>query len=196
MSYLVPTKILPDVICSLDDFYPDYNAMALSELFYLKNKYPNFKVTLFAIPEKIADSYGFFEEIAKIDWIELGVHGMLHDPINECENWDDTTSEFVLSAMEQFDCFKKIFKAPSWKYSQSLYNQLNLRDWICADLESKDEHPQGLVVYPTTHPWCVHGHTWNLNNPDPKYNNGIRQIIERGVPWDKNTKFHFIKEGL
>jgi len=195
MSYLVPKKILPEVICSLDDFYPDYKANGLDKLFYLKYKYPKFKVTLFTIPERNEDSYTFFDEISKFDWIELAVHGMFHDPINECTTWDGSRAEFVLSAMEQMDCFVKVFKAPGWHYNQATYDQLKKRNWICADLpDNRVNHPEGLKGYFTDHPMCVHGHTWNLNNPKPEYNNGIEQIIDRGVPFDENSKFYFVSE--
>lgn len=198
MTYIVPDKKLPEVVVDLDDFYLDYNAMALSELFYLKNKYPNFKVTLFAIPKRGKTNHKeFFKNIAEIPWIELGVHGIYHDPINECSRWDEEQAEYILREYEDRPEFVNVFKAPSWKFSSGLYEALKKRDWICADIvDNKDKWPEGLRVYSTDHPMCVHGHTWDLNNPIPDYNNGIRQIIERGVPWKNNSKFNFITEIL
>lgn len=195
MSYIVPTKPLDDVIFDLDDFYLDYNAMALSELYYLKHKYPKFKATLFAVPNFNGQVYfDFLESVADLDWIQLALHGVEHTP-NECGDWDKIESEYVLSAFEELEFFENIFKAPSWVYSKDLYEVLRERDWICADHPmNKDMWLPDLKVYSLSNPWCVHGHTWNLNNPNPEYNNGIRQIIERGVPWTQDTNFHFMGE--
>lgn len=192
MSYIVPEQPLPNVCLSLDDFYPDTDAMCLDELFYLKHLYPKLKVTLFAVPARVPDSYDFFEEVNKIDWIRLAPHGMFHEQ-NECAKWTKDDCEFHLTAFEELGVFDKVFKAPGWAYNQTVYEQLKRFDWICADLGEKD-WPEGLKVYSTNHPYCVHGHTWNLNNPDPKYNNGIEQIMGRGVPWDEDTQFHFISD--
>lgn len=197
MTYLVPDKKLRNVICSLDDFYPDYEANALSELYYLKDLYPNFKVTLFAIPKRGGKHHRtFFKTIAKIPWIELAIHGVYHTP-NECDKWDKGQAEYILREYENYPEFVNVFKAPAWKFSKGLYEALKERDWICADIETnKDKWPDGLKVYSTGHPECIHGHTWDLNNPKPEYNNGIKQIIKRGVPWFDKTKFRFITEAM
>lgn len=196
MTYIVPNKKLPIVILDLDDFYPDNEANALSELFYLKYLYPKFKVTLFAIPKRgKVDHEEFFKTIAEIPWIEIGLHGIYHDPVNECHRWDKGQAEFILKQYEDKPEFVNVFKAPGWHYSQGLYEALKERNWICADLaENSANWPTGLKVYSTEHDGCVHGHTWDLNNPKPEYNNGIKQIMKRGVPWNKLSKFKFITE--
>lgn len=195
MTYLVPRGPLPDVVLDLDDFRPDYKANALSELSYLKWKYPNLKVTLFTIPFWNDEEYiDWLEMVSQNDWIELALHGFRHDA-NECETWTYNQTRRTLEMFEGLDIFAKVFKAPNWKCNPDVYQAIKDCNWICADLEdNKDNWIEGLKVYSTAHPYCVHGHTWDLNNPQPEYNNGIRQIIERGVPWNEKSEFKFITD--
>lgn len=183
---------LENAIVDLDDFY-DETKDCLKHLYFLKKEYPKFKVTLFAIPGR--SSKLLLKEVSRNDWIKLAIHGFLHDPPNECAVWSDTIRSNTIKMCEEWGCFVKGFKAPGWHYNSSTLTFLRDRGYWIADLEEHREMwPEGLKVYSTEHPWIVHGHCWNLNNPDPRYNNGIEQIIKNGVPWNKETNFYFISE--
>ena len=185
MGYKVPKGPLKDVVLDLDDLSQEEgnSADAMDLLFMLKVMYPKLKVTLFGIPfHKGKSNEDFFHDIFNKhgDWIQLGIHGWEH---KETE-WPDIERAY------KWGCFQKLYKAPEWKLSKETAEVLNSNDIIIAELKTK----YGKKSYDLSHPWCVHGHTWNLNNPDPEYNNGIEQIIKRGVPWDGDTNFHFITE--
>lgn len=210
MSRVFFTKAdyLPDVVLDLDDFAenPGNSKECIELLVKQKEMFPNLKVTLFAIPfYEDKDNSQFFNSIlAKYDWIEFAIHGWTHSHV-ECKEW--TMEEALEKLKKAYDmkCFVKGFKAPGWQISRGTYEALKLLKFWVADhttsaytepgVPNENRRPKGLKAYTVDHPWIVHGHTWDLNNPDPAYNNGIRQIIEEhGVPWDVKSRFHFISE--
>lgn len=194
MTYKVPKKPLENVVLDLDDFVQNPANNCLDFLMDLKLRYPKFKVTLFGIPfYKDRYQYDFFEMVNKAfgDWIQIGIHGWKHNSVKECEKWNYDTAYQRIKVARDIGCFVPVFKAPGWNYSNPTYKVCNKLDVIvCTKLDTDKVNK----YYSLEHPWCVHGHTWNLNNPDKSTNNGIEQIIERGVPWNKDTKFHFITE--
>jgi len=149
------------------------------------------------------------------DWIDLCVHGWKHDDNFEVQKWDEYKANLYLQRAEDMGAFSKVFKAPGWQITfpqpynenpdpgkpvnsdpQLVYRVLQKRGYIVADQDyNKEKWPKDLKVYSVSHPWCVHGHTWDINMADPMSRNGMRQYEEeRGVPWDKYSNFHFIKD--
>ena len=175
-----------------------------------KRLFPNLKVTLFAIPfYKGTDNTEFFRSVLKEhgDWIQLAIHGYDHATPTECKDWNygEAMEKISKAYLIGRGCFVKGFKAPGWQISRDTYRVLDTLGFWVADntvsaytepgILNSVRRPPTLKAYTVEHPWIVHGHTWDLNNPDPVYNNGIRQIIEvHGVPWDINSKFHFIND--
>jgi hypothetical protein len=197
--------VMPHVIFDLDDFALPAERNCLPELLKLKEKFPNLKVTLFAIPfyedktqnlffNRVVDKYG--------DWIELGVHGYYHDSNFECKEWGYDEALKKIEKAYNFGCFRKLFKAPGWQISRDTYSACKKLDFIVADhkesvytepgVPNSERRPKYLSVYEIDHPWMVHGHTWNC------VGNGIYELVERwekeGYPWDENTQFKFITE--
>ena len=199
MPYPIFTKQdkLENVVLDLDDFCAKPTNDCLNYLLWIKWKYPQFKVTLFAIPfyENETQEY-FFREVVKFDWIQLAVHGWHHSTPRECEKWDYNTAKILIEKAEAMGVFKKIFKAPGWQISDDTYKVLLEKNYIVADHNYNEERrPKELRAYTVDHPWLVHGHTWDIDHPDPNYRNGIRQIIEEhGVPWNMDSKFYFISD--
>lgn len=190
---------------TFDDFAGTDDRNCLPELLFLKEKFPNLKVTLFAIPfyeNKGQD--GFLNQVKEKygDWIQLGVHGWTHHSNFECKEWTYEDAERCLIQSEQMDCFELLFKAPGWQISRDTYMVCKNRGYIVADhkesvytepgVPNKERRPKHLKVYEIDHPWMVHGHTWNC------VGNGISELIEKwkvyGYPWDENSQFHFITE--
>lgn len=200
---------LDDVVLDLDDFAmnPENSGPCMYHLREMKRKYPNFKVTLFAIPfYGGVDNTAFFKEVTKEwPWVQMAIHGWDHATSMECAEWKyEEAEEKILKAYDT-GAFVKVFKAPGWQISRETYMALYKHGFTVADhnesvyvekgILNKDRRPSSLKAYTVDHPWMVHGHTWDMSNPDPIYRNGIRQIIEEhGVPWDENTNFHFITE--
>ena len=203
-----------DVIVDFDDCEDRYDRNGINFLFYWKAKYPKFQVNMFAIPGRMTQ--GFLDLLKPHrDWIDLCVHGWKHDDNFEAQKWDEYKANLYLQRAEDMGAFSKVFKAPGWQITypqpynenpdpskpvnsdpQLVYRVLKERGYIVADQEyNNDKRPKDLKVYLVSHPWCVHGHTWDINMADPTSRNGMRQWEEeRGVPWDKNTNFHFIKD--
>jgi len=212
MSRVFFTKAdyLPDVVLDLDDFAENEgNSKECMELLVKqKELFPNLKVTLFAIPwYEDKDNSLFFKSVLEKygTWVELAIHGWTHSTPTECKEW---TLEEALAKIKRayaMGCFVKGFKAPGWQISRDTYTALDYLGFWVADhtvsaytepgVLNDLRRPLTLKAYTVDHPWIVHGHTWDLNNPDPAYNNGIRQIIEvHGVPWTKESRFHFIND--
>lgn len=204
------TLPMKDVVLDLDDFAenPGNSREALELLIKEKKKFPKLKVTLFAIPfYQDKDNSPYFKEVLKEhgDWIEMAVHGWHHETPTECINWTyDEAKEKIQKALDM-GCFVKGFKAPGWQISRETYRAVrDLGLWISDHTISAytekgvlnvDRRPADIKLYSVEHPWIIHGHTWDLTNPDPRYRNGIRQILEEhDQMWDENTNFHFISE--
>lgn len=193
------------VVFDLDDFAEQPERNCLNELIKLKEKWPNLKVTLFAIPYYgNQDQSDFFHSVRLNygDWIQLGIHGWDHHSNFECSQWDYKEANDKIYKAWKMGCFNKVFKAPGWQISRDTYSVCKNAGFIVADhkesvytepgIPNKDRRPKSLRVYEIDHPWMVHGHTWNC------VGNGIYELVEKwekeGYPWDENTEFHFITE--
>lgn len=198
-------EIRENIVFDLDDlaFQPERNCY--DELLFLKKKWPNLKVTLFAIPYYGNESQKeFFEKVLERSgsWIQLGVHGLTHHSNFECMEWTWKEAGLALDKAEEMGVFSKVFKAPGWQISRDTYSVLKNRDYVCADhthsaytengVPNSERRPKTLKAYVVGHPWMLHGHTWNCEG------NGLPELIEQweseGYPWDENTKFHWITE--
>jgi len=197
--------VMDNVILDFDDFAFQPERNCLKELLWLKNKWPNLKVTLFAIPyyENKSQELFFTEVVSKHrDWIQLGVHGLTHHSNFECMKWSWKEAQAALEKAEKMCVFEKLFKAPGWQISRDTYVVLKNKDYICADhthsaytengVPNSERRPKHLKVYEVGHPWMVHGHTWNCEG------NVLPELIEKwekeGYPWNEDSKFHWIAD--
>jgi hypothetical protein len=152
-------------VVNFDDFYLD-PANGLNWLFYLKGKYPKFKVTLFTVP--LRSPIKWLQEIKKIDWIEMAIHGFEHD---EEETFKMGISEMdsYLTTFEETGLFVKGFKGANWKVSPELIDMLWKRKyWLAVKEETKSFIPEWSL----TDPRVVHGHIWMMetHNKEGKLN--------------------------
>jgi hypothetical protein len=207
VPFFTKSDNLQDVVLDLDDFAQEPGNNCLADLMDLKIKYPKLKVTLFAIPYyQGKDNSPFFHMVKEKfgDWIEMAIHGWKHEPV-ECKEWNHHTAYRLAKKSYDMGCFVKGFKAPGWQISRETYQALHELGFWIADhntseytekgVPNSERRPKDMKVYSVDHPWIVHGHTWDVNNLDPPYRNGIRQIVEEhGVPWNKDSNFHFISE--
>lgn len=164
-------------VVDMDDFYLD-PANGLNWLFYLKGKYPTFKITLFTVP--LRSTIPFLKEVKKLDWIELAVHGFQHD---EKETYTLTKAEMqkYLNDLEKDNLYVKGFKGANWKVSENLIDILRGRGyWLAV----KETFADPIKQWPLTDPRVTHGHIWMMetHNKEGKLNFG------------EETDFRFISE--
>lgn len=193
------------VVFDSDDFASTADRNCIEQLLFLKQKFPNFKITLFAIPHwQDKDQTNFFQAIIDLhgDWIQLGIHGWDHHSNFECSQWDYQTAKKYITKAYKTGVYQPLFKAPGWQISRDTYGVLKELGFICADhkesaytepgVPNSERRPKHLKVYEIDHPWMVHTHTWNC------VGNGIPEMIEtwekNGYPWNQETEFLFITD--
>lgn len=125
--YIVVEWVKQELVIDFDDFSELNSKFHLLEK--LKWHIPNLKVTLFTIPSDCSKE--FCQKIAKLDWIELALHGEKHTHL-ECSTWTKRKALEVLNHYEKWGCFKKIFKPPFWAGSEGLYEALSEKNYIVA----------------------------------------------------------------
>lgn len=188
-----------DVIFDLDDFCDngtDGRGSRFEILQGLKTDLPNLKVTLFTIPGQ--STAEFLRPIAELDWIELAVHGWLHESNTECRTWDAEQTRKALAKAEEMACFVKGFKAPGWVINPNVCKVLEERDyWLAHHVDHRNEiGPYKPKIYWSHHPWMVHGHMQNIPANNVLLQNGLEQLCKRGAPFHEKTRFHLISEFL
>ena len=205
-------------ITESDDFMDAPNRNGLSYLLYWKSLYPNFKITLFTVPDKTTMEFLDFIDFPN-EWVELAPHGFTHETNFECWHWDEITTNILMKRVEDTQKYVKIFKAPGWTITgdkeghgsgykleqpnllandnQAVYKALIKRDYIIMDRHyNKLLRPEGgKIICIDCNPDFVHMHTWNMETGDPQGRNGFEQVeYLHGVPWDENTEFLTISE--
>jgi hypothetical protein len=152
-----------------DDAYPGHDA--LDRLGELRRLRPDFRCTLFAIPGRCTAEW-----CASLpDWVEIAVHGWMHDTNYECAAWKREDVWAVMDSPIVRDFFAEGFKAPGWQISDECYEALVEADWWVADQHLEDaRRPVGLRTY-FYEDGGWHGHIDNVCG------NGIEETWERVV---------------
>lgn len=165
------------VAMDMDDFYID-PANGMNWLFWLKGKYPNFKITLFTIPFRSNNQW--LREVKKLDWIELALHGFQHDE-EETFSLDVSRMDEYLKEFERTGLYTKGFKGANWKVSWKLLDLLAKRGYWLAVKETINEP---ITQWPLTDPRAVHGHIWMMETHKK----------EGKLDFGEETDFKFISE--
>jgi peptidoglycan/xylan/chitin deacetylase (PgdA/CDA1 family) len=191
------------VIVNFDDFSEDYvTHTTFQALWDLKEIYPDFKCTMFVIPERSANYWA--DRINRTyPWIELAIHGSSH--VNKDE-WLGKNTARALDKVRKYykrGYFVKGFKAPWWRISEEIYNALREYGfWVATNQDNKFVKPLdtlnytydlGKTIYADAcylhdgfYRW--HGHIQNgYNGLETRLN-----IMEK--MWNRNSKFYFISE--
>src|SRR2546429_4234257 len=129
----------------MDDFSLEGPAANMMNwMFYLKGKYPEFKITLFAIPGR--SNFPWLWEVARLPWIELALHG-----------WDhDEEQEINFTQLREWP-FAKIYKGPNWKVTEREKVALAESGYILA---TKERESYGNKQWALTDGGALHGHIW------------------------------------
>ena len=203
------------VAIEADDFQDRYDRNGLNFLFYWKAKYPDFKITLFTIPDRTSPE--MLELMSKHDFIRLAMHGWNHESNFECWGWDEIKTNAYLDRVEKTGAYIKMFKSPGWmitdKYGgytadadtpvgkdpQVVYRVLTERGYTIVDRHyNKPARPANSnVICIDCNDQIVHFHTWDMETGDKAGRNGFRQVEEEhGVPWDNKTQFRWLEEAI
>jgi len=173
------------IVClDLHDFSATNNRLDL--LLRLKREYPNFKVSLFTVPEEKGDWGATLirsESLEKIkenlDWIQIIPHGIRHDG-SEVKVWDyHFTKEIAIPYIEKVFAkddlpFEKGFCAPHWRWNNEVVKALNDLDWWgavdprqplmpCPNKFYKYSHVID-APFPTEGEVKLHGHIYGTKN--------------------------------
>jgi hypothetical protein len=154
------------VVCDFDDLH-EWNHK-LDRLYELKSLNPLFRCTAFAVPGLGSDE--FWGSLPR--WIELAVHGWLHEDSRECESWGREQIEWVLDSEVVRKHFVNGWKSPGWQTSPAIYAVLRERGWWVADQHLADVlRPAGLKVYLHEDGDNFHGHVqdWGSNGIDESW---------------------------
>lgn len=120
----------------MDDIYIN-PANGLNWAWYLKGKFPSFKITFFTIPGRSTQDWML--RLSNIPWIELAMHGYNHD--EEEEVTDGQLKEWGLF-------FPKIYKGPNWKVTKKEKGLLKQQGYFLVT--------KSWLKLPD----IFHGHTW------------------------------------
>jgi hypothetical protein len=145
------------IVVDFDDFSEWSNRYDL--LHELKAINPTFRCSVFAIPGLGSDE--FWASVPR--WIELCVHGWLHETPRECERWTREQIEWVLDSEVVRRHFVNGWKSPGWLTSPAIYEVLLERGWWIADQHLADHlRPSALRTYLHEDGDNWHGHISNV----------------------------------
>lgn len=192
----------------LDDFSPMNNNIGLMEK--LKDRYPDFKITLFTVPWEIrwkADGAGTpitdkrwkpwveaVKSAVEEGWMEIAIHGLTHGPKEFHKLGYDEARKRIIVGQKMFEnvgiktC--DLFKAPQWLISQEAIpavadTGMRLVEDHYYNWNIKDEAPDEKHV-------IGHGHIQN----DPQFPNGLEESYFRLTKLPAKTKWVFLSEVL
>jgi peptidoglycan/xylan/chitin deacetylase (PgdA/CDA1 family) len=171
------------MICDFDDFY-DGNT-GLDYLFHLHAMRPDFRCTLFTVPNRITNAT--LESLPS--WMEVAVHGFDHPTPRECEGWDRDAMDRLLDHVSTRPKFVRGFKAPGWQISNACYDVLLERGYWVADQDyNNGRRPPGLPCY-LLGPESWHGHIQNVCG------NGLQETFdELSRRVSEADRFQFVSE--
>ena len=174
------------VALDIHDWTPTFQRL---EVFLkLKEHFPNFKVSFFAIPNDRKMDYGpylirshLLEEAKKhLDWMQFIPHGLNHDSSREFKHIDhETMKHRILPAIK--DAFwrdglpyENGFCAPHWRWNQDVINALDEAGWWGAALREDKITTKRFYRYNflLNEPFWesdlsvlkLHGHTYGTKN--------------------------------
>lgn len=130
----------------------------LDTLCALRDKQPDVKVTLFAIPTRCSDKLlaRYHNNSA---WISLGVHGWRHAR-HECLAWtSEETVDKIFKARAIYHDFARVFKAPNWEMCDEVYAGCKQAGFAVAD------HVRNIELLPDDLPHYI----YNLNLRNDAY---------------------------
>lgn len=177
----------------------------------LKDYFPNFKVSMFTIPNPRKCDYGPYltkkdtlEEIKKhLDWIQIIPHSFTHESSHEMESYSYESFKLLLSRIEEIFNkdgvpFVKGFKAAHWRWNEGVVKALDEAGWWGGVLR-EDKMIKTKKFYRYNYLlneefWKskedvlkLHGHVFGTKND-------IGKCIDNLFKLPQDTQFHFITD--
>ena len=188
------------------DFSPVNHHLDILEEFH--DHYPNFKVTLFTVPWEIRFGRNlkesspitlekfkpFREAINKCDWIEIGLHGLTHAPLEFAELSYEAAIKRIVSGMKMFENaeiknFAKVFIAPQWEISKEAKQAATDMGFVV--LENNYYNWNLAMDKPNAdakEPFIMHGHVQDVCD------NGMAETQGKILSLPIDTEFLFLSE--
>lgn len=200
-----------NVVLDLHDFTVSYNRLDI--LLKLKEYFPNFKVSLFTIPDEGKMDFGptlnkkeNLKEIKKhLDWMQIIPHGFKHNGLEMTQMDTSYFRDVILPKMEQMFKddglpYEKGFCAPHWKWSDGVASALDEKGWWGAVLR-EDRMTKTKRFYRYTHllnePFWesdlpvlkLHGHVYGTKND-------IGLCFDNLLRLPRETQFYYVTDYL
>ena len=199
------------VCLDLDDWSVVNNRMDL--LLKIKERYPGFKVSVFAVPVDEPMNWGPYTmrryALKKIkqnlDWIQIIPHGLLHNSSSEMQKvkyrkFKEELLPHIRGLFEKDGLpYEKGFKAPHWRWNRHIVRALNEEGWWGA---VDPRQPAMLTTnkfyqysYAINHPFPLegivklHGHVYGTRNDLELCLNNLFRIPQ-------DAEWHFVTDFL
>ncbi len=184
------------VIFDVDD-YCDRHASVINDLDQLKDTYPNFRCTLFTIPEETCPRT--LAHATTRPWIEVAYHGMTHSPNEELKELStERLRSGLLYYMKSYPQFTHGFRPPGWYIKPDQVKMLaDLGMWTA--IHYRDRETLGQLAhrgyYACGDRWPYwHGHTHNVCN------NWVRAHLSAEdkllTKWPRDQRFGWVSEAI
>jgi hypothetical protein len=185
-GWTIDRFIAQPIVFDVDDFCDEWNC--LEELATLKGQYPSFKCTLFTIPERTSSKLlGIVP-----DYVELGVHGFKHQPLNETQVLTKQEMTEKLRALPSR--YAKVFRPPGWFLSSAIVDACNDAGYAGA-IHVRDRSKAHYFHY--GHYMCeerlpsAHFHTHDVCGNYLK--SCLPELLKR---WPRHQQFSFASEAV
>lgn len=200
-EWTVDKFLNPPIVFDVDDFCDDWNC--LPELDRLRENYPDFRCTVFAIPERT--SVNLLAECSKREWLEVGIHGITHEPNEELRQLDprglDNGLHKILGQEHLERLYAKVFRPPGWYATPQHCHQIS-QHGLAVAIHEKDERglsPHCSRGYYVCRPG-KHGH-YHTSGPGQRAHsvckNGIKECLPEILDrWSRNRQFAKVSESL
>ena len=201
------------VCLDLHDFTPVCNRFDV--LLKLKKHFPDFKVSLLAIPYDEKRDYGptlirrqLLKEVKKnLSWIQLIPHGLVHSSSDEFRtmSYEQFKNEVLPKIKKGFEDdglpYENGFGAPHWNWSPGVVKALDEIGWFGMVRREKDIMLRTKRFYQYTHllnePFWesdlpvlkLHGHVYGTRND-------VGDCLENLLKLPKDTKFTYATEHI
>lgn len=172
----------------LDDIPWNFDK-CMTRLDDLKEHYPNFKCTVFAIPEEMTEQH--WRELDKRrDWMEVGPHGFSHQK-RECRNPTIYIPKlYILDEIAEDERWAMIYKSPWYGYDRWFLEALVERGFVICCKELFD------FPYPIPSNWRM----WNLRDQEygrlTRGDGDLHQYKLIHPEFETNTAANFYRSGL
>ena len=149
------------IVVDIDDLCDQYDP--LDPLKEIKDKVPDFKATMFAIPSRCSDKL-LKRYMDQDEWLHLGMHGWIHTR-GECLSWNpDEAHDKIMKAIGMG--YEEAFKAPHWIITPMIYSACaKLKMPVADHMNYRCEIANGPPTYTFNDPdlpyKAFHFHTWD-----------------------------------